>query len=93
MNKSFQVIPKVLPKTQFNCQSDIDIVNEICEIRNVDHFLLGNGGNQRDGTTLSIDFKNAFRTMNLRWLNSVMRKLDIPDESIEWFYRINISIY
>ena len=29
------ILPKVLPKTQFNCQNDISIIDEICEIRDV----------------------------------------------------------
>ena len=87
------VITKVLHKTQFNCHSDINIINEICEIRNVNLFLLGNEGHQRDGTILSIDFKNAFRTMSLRWFNMVMRKLRIPDEFIEWFGRMYHNLY
>ena len=35
------VLPKILPKTQFNCQQDINIIDEIMEIREVNQHLLG----------------------------------------------------
>ena len=29
------ILPKILPSNQFNCQSDVNIVDEICEIKNI----------------------------------------------------------
>ena len=73
------VIPKVLPKTQFNCQKDLNIIDEISEIRDVNRYLLGRGNdNQRNGTILSIDFRDAFRSVSLRWFHLVMVKLQVP---------------
>ena len=54
------IIPKVLPKSQFNCQQDVNIIDELREIRMINMHLLGNGNSeQRDGTILSIDFQDA----------------------------------
>ena len=51
----------ILPKNQFNCQPDINILDKLREIRDVNRFLLGaEVDNQVDGTILSIDFKDAF---------------------------------
>ena len=87
------IIPKILPKNQFNCQQEVNIVNEIIEIRNVNQFLLGNENGQRDGTIMSIDFKNAFRSMSLRWFNLVMKKLKIPKEFLTWFWSMYKDLY
>ena len=73
------IIPKVLPKTQFNCQPDINIVDELRDIRDVNNYLLGEDvNNQVDGTILSIDFKDAFRSVSHRWFYLVMKKLGVP---------------
>ena len=80
------ILPKILPKTQFNCQETVNIVDEVREIRNVNLFLLGQDRTQRDGTIVSIDFKNAYRSTSLRWFNLVMNKLGIPSEFISWFW-------
>ena len=37
------VLSKILPHNQFNCQSDVNIVDEIREIRNVNLDLSGSG--------------------------------------------------
>ena len=88
------ILPKVLPKTQFNCQSDINIIDEICQIRNVNKYLLGEDiSKQRNGTILSIDFKNAFRSMSLRWFKMVMRKLEIPKNFMDWFWLMYKDLY
>ena len=72
------IIPKVLPKTQFNCQNDINIIDELREIRTVNKYLLGERNlGQVDGTILSIDFKDAFRSISHRWFNLVMKQLEI----------------
>ena len=80
------ILPRILPKTQFNCQEDENIIDEIREIREVNRYLKGENGNQKNGTILSIDFKNAYRSTHLRWFDLVMRALNIPDEFIEWFW-------
>ena len=89
------VIPKILPKTQFNCQSDVNIIDEIREIRSVNKSLLGEDNFGRiDGTILSIDFKDAFRSVSLRWFNLVMKHLKIPQDFIDWFWAMyTIVIY
>ena len=80
------LLPKILPKTQFNCQEDENIIDEIREIREVNRYLMGENGKQKNGTILSIDFKNAYRSTHLRWFDLVMRALHIPEEFIEWFW-------
>ena len=80
------IIPKVLPQNQFNCQGDINIIDEVREIRNVNLHLLNNGDGQINGTILSIDFKDAFRSMSLRWFNLVMKFLGFPQPFIDWFW-------
>ena len=88
------VIPKILPKTQFNCQSDVNIIDEIREIRSVNKFLLGEDNfGQIDGTILSIDFKDAFRSVSLRWFNLVMKHLKIPQDFIDWFWAMYSDLY
>ena len=47
-----------------------------------------NKGNEKDGTILSIDFKNAFRSVSLRWFNLVLRRLHLPEPFIEWFWKM-----
>ena len=88
------IIPKVLPKTQFNCQADINIIDEIREIRSVNHLLLGDEINgQLDGTILSIDFKDEFRSISLRWFNLVMQYLGVPEQFIDWFWSMYCDLY
>ena len=79
------VLPKILPKTQFNCQQDLNIIDEIMEIREVNQHLLG-GRKEIDGSILSIDFNNAYRSTSLRWFNLVMMKFGIPKKFIDWFW-------
>ena len=81
------IIPKILPKNQFNCQKEVNIVDEIREIRNVNIFLLGDEIlGQREGTIMSIDFQNAFRSTSLRWFNLVMKRMEFPQGFIDWFW-------
>ena len=83
------LIPRVLPLTQFNCQANVNIVDEICELRTVNKFLLGNEDwGQIDGIILSIDFKNAFRSISLRWFNLVLQRLAVPQDFIDWFWSL-----
>ena len=81
------IIPKILPKNQFNCQKEVNIVDEVREIRNVNNFLLGDEiRGQIEGTIMSIDFKDAFRSTSLRWFNLVMKRMEFPQGFIEWFW-------
>ena len=78
------VLPKILPKTQFNCQKDLNITDEVREIRSVNQYLLGRENQQMDGTILSIDFNNAYRSTSLRWFNLVLERFNLPKQFIEW---------
>ena len=75
------ILPKVLPKTQYNCQDDQNIINEVSEIRDINLHLLGEK-DQKDGSILSIDFSNAFRSTSLRWFHLVMERIGMPQEFI-----------
>ena len=81
------VLSKILPKNQFICQEDVNIIDEIKELKDINMHLM-NGKKEKDGTILSIDFNNAFRSVSLKWLNIVMEKFGIPMEFIDWFKRM-----
>ena len=88
------IIPKVLPRNQFNCQLDVNIVDEIREIRTVNSYLLGDeNAGQMNGTICSIDFKDAFRSVSLRWFNLVMKQLGLPESIINWFWAMYKELY
>ena len=88
------VIPKILTKTQFNWQSDINIIDELREMRSVNKFLLGDDNfGQIDGTILSIDFKDAFQSVFLRWFHLVMKHLKIPQDFMAWFWAMYSDLY
>ena len=88
------IIPKILPKTQFNCQSQVNVIDEIREIRTVNKFLLGEkGAGQIDGTILSVDFKDAFRSISLRWFNLVLKRLEVPKDFIDWFWMMYSDLH
>ena len=81
------VLPRILPMTQFNCQEEVNILDEVREIKEVNNYLFNNGKN-RSGTILSIDFKDAFRSVSLRWFNLVMKKFNLPEQFMEWFWKM-----
>ena len=87
------IIPKVLPETQFNCQANVNIVDELRQIRSVNDFLMGSSGIQVDGTMLSIDFQDAFRSISHRWFNLVLLHLGVPNEFIHWFWMMYKDLY
>ena len=88
------IIPKVLPQNQFNCQLDTNIIDEIREIRTVNTFLFGDEvSGQKDGSILSIDFKDAFRSISHRWFNLVMKHLGVPQPFIDWFWTMYKDLY
>ena len=83
-----KILTKVLPKTQYNCQQDINIIDENGEIRDVVLHLRGemDNGTEKDGTVLAIDFKNAFRSTYLRWYRLIMEYLGVPKQFRDWFW-------
>ena len=88
------IIPKILPKTQFNCQNDVNIIDELREIRTVNNFLMGEGNlQQENGTIMSIDFKDAFRSISHRWFNLVMKKIEVPQCFLDWFWMMYKDLY
>ena len=81
------VLPKCLPKTQYNCQEDINIVDENRAIRDVVRHLRGDDdGEEKDGTLLAIDFRDAFRSVLLRWFKLVLEYLEVPVKFRSWFW-------
>ena len=46
-----------------------------------------------DGTILSIDFKDAFRSVSHRWFNLVMTRLAVPQSFIDWFWMMYRDLY
>ena len=74
----------VIPKSQFLCRNDVNIIDELRDLRNINLHLKGKDGVEIDGSILSIDFKNAFRSLSWRWILLVMRKFKIPEPFIIW---------
>ena len=88
------IIPKVLPKSQFNCQQDENIIDELREIRMINKHLLGDGNSEQcDGTILSIDFQDAFRSISHRWFNLVLRNMEVPEKFIQWFWTMYYNLH
>ena len=82
------VLTKVLPKTQYNCQEDINVVDENREIRDVVRHLRGDDdhGKEKDGSLIAIDFRDAFRSVYLRWFKLVLDYLEVPVQFRKWFW-------
>ena len=82
------VLTKILPKTQYNCQEDINVVDENRDIRDVVRHLRGDDddGNEKDGTLVAIDFRDAFRSVLLRWFKLVLDFLEVPIQFRKWFW-------
>lgn len=85
------IIDKIIPKSQFACRNDVNISDELVDLRNINLFLIGDKEN-KDGSILSIDYKNAFRTISLKWFNHVMRRLNFPDKFYRWFWNLYSSL-
>ena len=82
-------LPKVLPKCQYNCQEDLNIVDENRHIQEVVRFFRGDiDGEEKNGTLVAIDFKDAFRSVFLRWFRLVLERLNIPREFRKWFWAL-----
>ena len=89
------VLPKVLPKCQYNCQKDLNIVDENRHIREVVRYLRGDvDGREKDGTLVAIDFKDAFRSVLFRWFRLILERLGVPMEFRNWFWALykNLAI-
>ena len=81
------VLTKVLPKTQYNCQEDINVVDENRDIRDVVRHLRGDeDGIEKDGSLIAIDFRDAFRSVVLRWFKLVLEFLGVPVQFRKWFW-------
>ena len=81
------ILTKVLPKSQFICQEDINIVDENVEIRNAVAHLRGDiDGIEKDGTVVAIDYQDAFRSTYHRWFMLVMTQLGVPESFSNWFW-------
>ena len=88
------ILPRILLRNQFNCQSEVNIVDEIREIRTVNRHLLGDENTgQINGTICSIDFRDAFRSVSLRWFNLVMQKLGFPESIRNWFWAMYKNLH
>ena len=83
-----KIMPKIIPDSQYNCRQDVNIVDELKEIRDVNLYLLGNNGTQNDGSILSLDFVNAFRSVSHRWFDLVIKKIGLPRKFIDWFWNL-----
>ena len=83
-----KIMPKIIPDSQYNCRQDVNIVDELKEIRDANLYLLGNNGKQNDGSILSLDFVNAFRSVSHRWFDLVLKKIGLPKKFIDWFWNL-----
>ena len=82
-----KVLTKILPKTQFICQEDINIVDENREIRNVVTHLRGDiDGIEKNGTVVAIDYQDAFRSTYHRWFKLILKRTGVPESFCEWFW-------
>ena len=72
------VIPKTMTKNQFCCSKEEGITTENFLTRRAVNFLRGEGGEEKDGTLLALDFKDAFRSTSHRWIAEVFKKMKMP---------------
>ena len=82
------LLPKIIPKNQYVCRLDSNIIDELIQIRDLNLFLLGKDGIQNDGSILSLDYKDAFRSVSHRWFNLVLEHLGVPSEFIKFFWNL-----
>ena len=85
------ILDKIIPGSQFVCRKDKNIVDELRHLRDANLYLLENKVN---GSILSLDYANAFRSVSLRWFDLVMKKIGFPKVFIEWYWNMfrNIGI-
>ena len=79
------ILDKIVPKSQYVCRSDQTISDEIRKIRDVNLFLLE--GNE-NGSILSLDYADAFRSVSLEWFAKVMDALGFPLKFRNWFWHM-----
>ena len=79
------VLDSIVPKSQYVCRRGVNIVDELRHLRDINNHFLENGGN---GSILSIDFSNAFRSVSLRWFDLVMKRIGFPVSFINWFWHM-----
>ena len=71
------VLTRILPKQQFICQEDLNIVDENIEIRDIVRHLRGDDdGIEKNGTVIAIDYKDAFRSTYHRWVKLVLEHVN-----------------
>ena len=64
------------------------------KLRTVNSHLLGDENlGQRNGTIMSIDFRDAFRSVSLRWFGLVMKRLGIPEIISNWFWSMYKELF
>ena len=89
------VLTRILPKQQFICQEDLNIVDENIEIRDIVRHLRGDDdGIEKNGTVIAIDYKDAFRSTYHRWVKLVLEHVNIPALFGKWFWSMykNLSL-
>ena len=55
---------------------------------------MGDKKQERCGSILSIDFKNAFCSVKLHWYDLIMKKIGFPPDFVDWFWNLynNLNI-
>ena len=79
------ILDKIVPKSQFVCQTDQNIVDELRRIRDINLFLLEKGKN---GSILSLDYADAFRSVSLQWFKHVMDTIGFPTSFSGWYWHM-----
>ena len=82
------IMDEIIPENQFVCSSNRNIIDELAQLRDINLSLIGSHGNERNGSILSIDFKNAFRSLYLHWISFVMRYIGFPLNFVKWFFNL-----
>ena len=65
------ILPKILPLSQFNYKQEVNIIDELWEVRSFNVDLLSKGS-QKDGTILSKELQNAFWSVSLSSFHLVL---------------------
>ena len=82
------LLPKIIHKNQYVCRVDSNIIDELVQLRDLNLFLLGKNGVQNDGSILSLDYQDAFRSVKHRWFNLVLEHIGVPSEFIKFFWNL-----
>ena len=54
--------------------------------RKIINYLRNDGGEERNGTMLAIDYQDAFRSTEHRWIKIVMKAMMMPERFEKWFW-------